>query len=102
MEEPKIDITKHAYERAKERLNLSKKSLDRMAIKAFKYGIEKGETKGKLRTYLDNLWMSEQKANNIRVYGENVFLFCDTSLITLYQLTNQLRKYLKKEHERIF
>lgn len=100
--EEKILITAHAYERAKERLSLSKKSLDRMALKAFKYGIERSETKGKIRKYLDNLWNSEKRANNIRVYGENVFLFCDTSLITVFQVTNGLKKFLKKENERIF
>lgn len=100
--ELKITITEHAYERAKERLSLNKKSLDRMAIKAFKYGIEKEETKGKLRMYLEHLHLSEKKANNIRLHGENVFLFCGKNLVTVYQVTNNIKKYLKKERERIF
>lgn len=92
----KILITEHAYDRAKERLSLSKNALDRLALKAFEEGIKHEDTKGKLNRYLTSLFMTYKKANNIRVYGENVFLFCNNSLVTVYQLTYALRKYIKK------
>lgn len=93
----KITITEHAYKRAKERLSLNKKAFERLALKAYETGIKHSDTKGKLNKYLTSLYMTYKSANNIRVYGENVFLFCSHALVTIYQLTYALRKYTKIE-----
>lgn len=88
-------ITEHAYERAKERLSWKSKVLDKMAEKAFLEGIKHKDTKGSLNRYVTKLWFSYKHANNVRIYGENIFFFCDNRLITLYQLPNDLRKHVK-------
>ena len=88
-------ITKHAYDRVKERLGWKSKVLDKMAEKIFLDGIKHKDTKGKLRRYLTKLWFSYKYCNNVRIYGENIFFFCDNRLITVYQLPNNLRKYVK-------
>lgn len=90
-----VKITEHAYERGKERLSLKHDSLDRLAETAYHTGLKHSETKGKLRKYIDKLWFTNQTANNIKIYGENIFIFSKNLLITVYQLPNDLRKYIK-------
>lgn len=96
-----IEITKHAYERADERLSLDKMAFARLALKAYCEGFTHSDAKSQLKKYLDMLWFKHNKANNVRLYGENIFFFKNNVLITVYQLPYPLRKYLKvlKKHE---
>ena len=91
----KIIITDHAFERAEERLNIGKKSLERFAEKAYVEGVKHSDTKGKLNKYITKIWAVDKEVNNVRIYGENVFLFVDNRLITLYHLPNEFKKYIK-------
>ncbi len=99
-ESEKIIITDHAYLRAKERLSLSSTSLDRLAEKAFKEGIGVAQTKSKLHRYLDKLWLSYKTCNNMKIYGEVIYMFKGSVLITLYQLPNEMKKYIKLSSEK--
>lgn len=90
-----LHITEHAYERAKERLSWNTKVLDKMAEKAYNEGIKHADTKGQLKKYVDKIWFKHKVCNNIRIYGENIFLFGNNRLITIYQLPNELRKHVK-------
>lgn len=90
-----VIITKHAYERAKERLRWKHKVLDKMAEKAYLDGIKHKDTKGSLMKYLTKLWFKYKHCNNVRIYGENIYFFSDNVLITIYQLPNTFKKYLK-------
>lgn len=90
-----MELTTHSIERCKERLNLNEKSLQRMAEKALKEGKSHSECKGKLRKYLNKLWLKYKTANNPRIHGEVLFLFRDDVLITLYQIPLDLRKWIK-------
>lgn len=90
-----ISITTHAYERANERLSWSKKILDKMALKAYSQGKTHSETKGHLNRYISKLYLQYKSANNTKVYGENVYIFCNNTLITVYKLPNDLLKYVK-------
>lgn len=97
---PIVIITNHAYERGKERLSLNKKAIDRLTKKAYLEGIKHVEIKGKARKYIDNIHSQKKTikqyiANNIRIYGEVVFLFKNNTLITLYQLPNEFKKVIK-------
>ena len=94
-DEVEFKITKHAYERAKERFKWKPKTLDRMVPKAFENGITHAETKGQLKKYLDSLWHRNKSVNNIRIYGEDVYFFSDYTLITLYRIPSDLTKNLK-------
>lgn len=89
-----IIITEHAYGRAKERLGWNTSALIKMAEKAYLEGIKHGDTKSSLKKYIDKLWFDYKKANNIRIYGENIFFFSGNILITIYQLPNNLKKHL--------
>ncbi|MEM8527681.1 MAG: hypothetical protein AAGG68_23770 [Bacteroidota bacterium] len=86
--------TDHAYARAKERLSWSKKTLDRMMPKVLNEGYRHAQTKGKLKKYITQLYKKENPANNIRIYGENIYFFNSNVLITVYQLENDLKRYL--------
>jgi|SRR5579859_1617971 len=90
-----ILITEHAYERADERLSLRRESFYRLAVKAFEQGIQHSDAKGRLKKYIDGLWFKYKKANNVRIYGENVFFFKGETLITVYQIPHELKVYIK-------
>ena len=93
--EPVIRITFHAYDRAKERLRWKVKVLDKMAEKAFLEGVKHKDTRGALNKYLNEIWSNHKKSDNVRIYGEVIFLFANNVLITLYQLPYELRKHVK-------
>ncbi|RXK57545.1 hypothetical protein ESA94_20315 [Lacibacter luteus] len=91
-----IHITEHAYDRAKERLGWDRKATNRTVMKAYVAGLQHKRLAPKLKRYVDGLFMQKELCNNIRIYGQVVFLFTDNRLITLYQLPNELKPLLKK------
>mgnify|MGYP003582901834 CR=1 FL=1 len=91
----RVYVSDHACRRASERLNLNSKSFDRLAVKAFYEGIRHTETKGKLKRFIDGLHLRNRSVDNVRIYGENVFLFQGIFLVTVYRVPTELIKYLK-------
>lgn len=90
-----MTITKHAYEKARERFKWKNKVLDKMAEKAFNEGTPHSDTKSRLNKYISHKWFMYKQANNVKIYGENIFFFKDDILITLYRLPQELIKYTK-------
>ena len=90
-----MNVTKHANKRIRERCGINKKSCDRVAEKALTQGIPHGRTKGKLNKYITKLYFGGKAANNIRVYGEKVFIFHDDTLITVMQIPHEITKDMK-------
>lgn len=80
----------------KERCGLNKKSVDRIAEKAFKEGITHGQTKGRLNKWMTKLYFTNKTANNIRLYGDKAYIFCNEILVTVIQIPNDLIKDFKK------
>ncbi|HEU5365472.1 MAG TPA: hypothetical protein VFU62_08065 [Hanamia sp.] len=66
-----------------------------MAIKVFDSGIGRNNTAGYLKIYLDEKVEKHKSANNIRVYGETVFVFVHCRLITVWHLPVKLRPLAK-------
>ncbi|WP_294203117.1 hypothetical protein [uncultured Chryseobacterium sp.] len=93
--EDKVLITIHAYERARERYRWKKVTLIKMAQIAFKEGVKYSDTKGELKKFINKVQQNNQKVNNIRLYGQDIYFFDDNVLITLYQLPNTLKKYMR-------
>lgn len=91
----KLKASSHAYDRAKERLGWKSSVLERMMEKAFEEGLRHKDTKGRLRRYLDKMYLKYKSGNNMRIYGENLFIFENATLITIYRLDNGLIKTLK-------
>lgn len=90
-----MEITKHALERAGERLNLSKYSFTKMAQNALIRGKKHSECKGRLKRYVTSLYLQYKTANNICIYAENIFFFADEKLITVYRCPNEYLNHLK-------
>jgi len=97
----KIIITDHAFDRAKERLSMSRSGFIRIAEIAYEDGIVQKEVAGSLRRYLNKLYLSHKQAGNIRLYGENVFLFGGNVLITVFQVPPNIRKSALRIQKRI-
>lgn len=91
-----MHVTRHGRERAVERVGVPKHSVDKMAQRALESGISHGETAGSLRRYLDGLYLSQRKSNNIRIYGMHIYLFADLTLITVIMLPNEYKKAVNK------
>ena len=86
-------ITRHAYGRAKQRLGLKPHSLDRMIDRIYYSGMCTADTRGAVHRYLSALKernLPSQRVNQLRIYGDNLYLFADQTLITLYQLPTEL------------
>lgn len=79
-------LTKHAKDRLKKRSGLSKSSMTRVADTALREGIRHRDTTGDLKRYLDGLYLKFRKDNNIRIWGDKVFMFRNNILITVLQL----------------
>ena len=90
-----MNITQHAYKRAKERLSWKGSVLDKMSRRALHHGKQHSDTVGRLNKYITKLFFDHKKANNIRIYGENAFLFHGSTLLTLYRIPTHLIKLLK-------
>ncbi|WP_157486204.1 hypothetical protein [Flavobacterium sp. Leaf359] len=92
---PIVCISDHAYKRARERLGLNGRSFGRLARKAFADGIRHKQTKGALKRFIDRLHLRNRAVDNIRIYGEHVYLFQGIFLVTVYRVPTELIKYLK-------
>lgn len=93
-------ITNHARERAKDRLGVSKKTTDKIAEKALSFGLSHNETNGRLKKYIDGLYFAHPNTNNFRIYNRKVYIFKDTTLITILNLPNNLIKIADAQQEK--
>ncbi|MBR0542378.1 MAG: hypothetical protein IJK26_09315 [Clostridia bacterium] len=88
-------LTNNAKKRMKEKCNANKKSLERIAKNAFEKGYTHSQTKGSLNKWITRLWHINPAANNIRIYGDKAYIFCDNRLITVIQIPANLTKNMK-------
>lgn len=95
-----MKLTRHSIERGEERLNLSVQAFARTAKTALTLGITHSQTRGKLNRYINTLYLREQSANNIRIYGEHIYLFTGETLITVFNLPNDFKAVVAKIRER--
>lgn len=89
-----IIITDHAYERRK-RLGLNKKAFARLAERAYNDGVEHCNTNGRLNKLFTALYFKGTHANSIRIYGEFIYIFQNNILVTVFELNNKYKKYIK-------
>lgn len=92
----RMRITRHAGKRLKERCGLDRISGRRMAKKAFDEGIRHSRTKGRLNKWVTKLYFRNEKADNIRLYGDKAFIFCGSTLVTVIQIPADLMRDFKK------
>lgn len=95
--EDKIEVSRHAYERLHERCGLSRKAATRMAEKAFYIGMKHSDTKGQINRWITSLYFNNKNANNIRLYGNFAYIFCNKILVTVLEIPNNLKNRWKSK-----
>lgn len=97
-----MNITKHAEDRMKERLGISRHSCQRIAEKAWNEGKRNHELCGKFRKYIDALTFKNEELANIRVYGMFVYVFSNQgeSLITVHDIDRKMRHNAENQIKR--
>jgi len=80
----------------KQRCGLPKKALERNVRKALESGISHNDCTGDLRRYLDWTYRVRKNADNIKLYGNHMYLFKHEKLVTVIQLPNNFKGQLKK------
>lgn len=86
-----MKLTRHAADRADERINWSHDVTQKMAEKALRFGLIHSDVSGSFNRYITKLYMAHGKANNVRVYGEHVYLFCGETLLTILPLPKKYK-----------
>lgn len=87
-----IHVTEHAEERVRERLGLPRKAVAKLAEEAFRSGKQHSDFAGRMKRYLDGVFLEHRTANNLRVYNRHVFVFANETLITAWPVPAFLRK----------
>ena len=89
----KVAISNHAFERAQERLSLNPKSFIKMVDKAYQKGIKESELVGDFASYINEL--RGEREQEVRIYGEFIYIFVNKLLVTVYVCPSKYVKYLK-------
>ena len=95
-----VHVTKHGSKRVRKRSGINKKAVNRMADKAFKDGLKHCETSGRLNKWVTKLYFSNESANNIRIYGDKVYIFAGKTLITMMQVPSNLMSVVFSDKSR--
>ena len=98
-----IQVTAHGAERMKERCKIKSKSVVRLAQIAFDKGLCESEAAGALHGYIRSLYDFNGQANNIRLYGDKIYIFCNDTLVTVYdtpkRFQNTIHKLMRKRRD---
>ena len=95
-----MNVSSHAKQRLKERCGFNKKPYERMAEKVFNEGITHKQTKGRLNKWITSLFFKNRNANNIRIYGDNAYIFCGETLVTVIPIPLSIKRDMDKMIEK--
>lgn len=90
------NASQHGNIRIRNRCGVPKKAVKKIVDEAFNNGITHAETAGSLNRYITALYFYDQSANNIRIYGNKVFIFSGIILITVLNLPSKYKKTVDK------
>lgn len=79
-----------------ERGGLNRKSIQRIANQVYSNGYPIERTKGRLRKWMYKISKSNPSAQNLRIYGDKLYIFSNDVLITVFNIPNNLKKDLAK------
>lgn len=88
---PALYITEHAFKRARERLGLKRPATERLVARAYERGLQHAEATGALKRYLDNVYAARETANNLRVYGEAIWVLHGARVLTVLRVPLEYR-----------
>jgi hypothetical protein len=89
-----LKMTEHAIERGKERLGLNERALHRLARRVLASGLRAAEVTGRARRMLDAMGIAHHTTPV--VYGEHVFVFAETTLVTVIHVPPKFRAAFRK------
>lgn len=84
---PKVIVTAHARKRFRERVGLPKNACQVQAQIVYDYGFTYPDAEGKAKLYLEKKFLENKKNMHFRVYGEFIYIFKNTKLITMVELS---------------
>ena len=97
-----VKSTVHARERLKERNGIPKSAIGRIIERAYTSGLKREDTKGQLRAYLDEQYRKNGGfGDELRVYGDYLYVFHENKLITVFTIPQKLRKFVKINKENV-
>ena len=96
-----VRVSKHASQRLKERCGLKKKSVRRMADIAFMKGMKEEDTSGQLNRFMVKLYCTNMDANNIRISGNYIYIFCCETLVTVLHVPHRLKNHVNEQQKRL-
>ena len=92
-----VSVTSHAKRRLKERCGVSKNSAMDMAERAFNKGISFENASTDLKKYISSIYIRHEKiGDNIRIYGNMVYIFDNRTLITVYPIPENLLNEMER------
>ena len=92
-----VSVTSHAKRRLKERCGVSKNSAMDMAERAFNKGISFENASTDLKKYISSVYIGHEKiGDNIRIYGNMVYVFDNRTLITVYPIPGNLLNEMER------
>lgn len=93
-------ITKHAACRLHQRSGLNKKSMQRIVDNVYISGYPIDATKGGLKRWMAKIAANNLNAQDLRLYGDKLYIFSDNVLVTVLNVPNDLKKNMKKMIEK--
>jgi hypothetical protein len=86
-----MKISDHGEHRVRERLGLKKKAVARLAERALTEGATHAQFSGRMKRYLDRVFLEHRNAGNMRVLNGYLFLFSGETLVTCWALPPAFR-----------
>ena len=75
-------------DRMLERGGLNRKSIQRIANQVYSNGYPIERTKGRLRKWMYKISKSNSSAQNLRIYGDKLYIFSNDVLITVFKIAS--------------
>lgn len=87
----KPTLTRHSRKRIIQRVG-SGGGTTKIAKRALRNGIPHSETTGELHDFMSKLYLSQRKGNNMRVYGDCVYMFDRKCLVTVIKIPYEIMR----------
>lgn len=95
-------VSRHGDRRCRQRVGVPRKAVERAAQKALVYGIDHRTATGGLQRYLAALYNRyDGNGDNIKIYGDKVYVFHAELLITVLNLPSEYRKAAVSQQKRL-
>jgi hypothetical protein len=91
-----VELTRHAINRIRKRVGLPKRIIGDHVQKVWDRGATHKDTKGNLRRFISKKYSINTAANNIKVYGTFIYIFCGQTLVTVLPSPPSLRRHTKQ------